>query len=76
MANPRFENVSQMENATYDEDDLTVSMKLTVTGLNHHWVRVVWNGETFRYYEDIGARRYDIARFKAQALIDRQWGRK
>lgn len=78
MPNPKYENVTQMENAAANEFDATINLRL-VAGGGASWLRVVYTGDDFgpayTYYHDLGRGHTQIARSSAQNLIDREWGK-
>lgn len=78
--NPRYENVTEMENVAIGEEDETCNMRLWAKGNSTEWLHVVFNahdfGDAFLYYHKVGRYEVAVTRDNAQCLIDIEWGRK
>lgn len=83
MANPKFENVTQMENVAAGEADNECNMRLVALGFRNNWLRVLCvpskiadSGDySFVWFQDTGRSQLPITREAAQHLIDIEWGK-
>lgn len=80
MKNPRFENVTAMENNASGEDDRQCNLRLWANGYTTAWLVVADvapdnTAPAYRYTHQVGRSHKEIDRAEAQRLIDKEWGR-